>query len=88
VFILLSIGVGAWVIQEAKGSMTKLASIILRTNADLDFYVGECPMFEKYWWWANQMAPSKKKRRKKNIITPHPLRPHTFFKAQKTKRNL
>jgi hypothetical protein len=73
-------------LPEAKGSMTKLASIILRTNADLDFYVGECPMFEKYWWWANQMAPSKKKGRKKNIIYSPP--PNTFFKAQKTKRNL
>ncbi len=23
------------------------------------FYVGECPMFQKYQWWANQMAPSE-----------------------------
>jgi hypothetical protein len=31
--------VGKWVTLVAKGSMTKLSSI-LRTNADLEFYVG------------------------------------------------
>jgi hypothetical protein len=28
-------------------------------EAYLGFYVGECPMFHKYWWWANQMATSE-----------------------------
>jgi len=66
----------------AKGSTTKLGSI-LRTKANLDFYVGECPMFEKYWWWANQMAPSKKKRKKekKRLCSPAPL----FLKHKKRK---
>jgi hypothetical protein len=66
--------------RVAKGSMTKLASI-LKTEADLDFYVGECPTFKKYWWWANQMAPSKKKEYYVNGPPP-------FFKAQNMKRNL
>jgi hypothetical protein len=71
--------------QVAKGSMTKLASI-LRTKANLDFYVGECPMFEKYWWWANQMVPLKKMKTKEKRILCSPRPP--FFKAQKTKRNI
>jgi len=43
------------------GNITKHASI-LRREAYLGFYVGECHMLQKYWWWANQMDPSEKKK--------------------------
>jgi hypothetical protein len=46
--------------------MTKNASILGR-EAYVGFYVGECPMFQKYWRWANQMTPLKKI----TMDTPH-----------------
>jgi hypothetical protein len=32
------------------------------------FYVGECPMFQKYWRWPNEMSPSGPKRRKEKPV--------------------
>jgi hypothetical protein len=34
----------------------------------LGFYVGEFPMYQKYWWWANQMAPFGEKKTKKQKL--------------------
>jgi hypothetical protein len=35
---------------------------VLGTEAYVDSYVWECPMFQKYWWWANQMTLSDGKK--------------------------
>jgi len=37
-------------------------------EAYLGFYVGECPMFQKYWGWPNEMSPSGPKRRKEKPV--------------------
>jgi hypothetical protein len=42
---------------------------VLGTEAYVDSYVRECPMFQKYWWWVNQMTLSDGK--KHFGCTPH-----------------